>query len=166
MKIGVTSDTHSRDLPPQMLKDFETVDFIVHAGDFCSGSDLKKLQAIKEVQGVYGNMDGPDIHTIFPRKQVLKLGLFKIGLFHGEGPPQMILDRVKAEFAKEKVDCIVFGHSHRPFNERISGVLYFNPGSPNDTVFAPYCSYGILEISKEGIKGKVVKVVAADRTPS
>ena len=50
----------------------------------------------------------------------------------------------------EKPDIIVFGHSHLPMNEYIKGVLYFNPGSATDTVFAPYRSYGIIEIKKDG----------------
>ena len=56
------------------------------------------------------------------------------------------------------IDVVMFGHSHEPLNEKNGGVLYFNPGSPNDKVFAPYCSYGILDISEKGIIGKIIKV--------
>ena len=37
-----------------------------------------------------------------------------------------------------------------PKNEYIEGVLFFNPGSVTDTVYAPYRSYGIIEIDKDG----------------
>ena len=158
MKIGVVSDTHSLELPPQMLKDFLTVDLIVHAGDFCSWEDVEKFREMKDFEGVYGNMDAPKIQRSFPRKQILKFGSLKVGLFHGDGPGATILEKVRAEFAKENVDCIVFGHSHQPFNETIAEVLFFNPGSPNDTIRAPYRSYGILEITDKKIVGKIVKV--------
>ena len=158
MKIGIVSDTHSLALPPQMLEDFSNVDLIVHAGDFCCWEDLGRLKKIKEVQAVYGNMDDVKIRRFFPRKQILKFGAVAVGLFHGDGPAPAAMENVKAEFAKEKVDCIIFGHSHQPLNKTIEQVLFFNPGSPNDTIRAPYCSYGILEIIDQKIVGKIVKV--------
>jgi len=36
--------------------------------------------------------------------------------------------------------------------------IYFNPGSPTDTIFAPYQSYGILEINGKEIKRSIVKI--------
>lgn len=156
MKIGVVSDTHSRPLPAQMLEDFKEMDFIIHAGDICSLDILDRLKKIKEVKAVYGNMDGSEIRRILPRNQIIKCGQFSIGLFHGEGHPDGLLQKVQAEFKSAKVDMIIFGHSHRAMNQDIEGILYFNPGSPNDTV-APYCSYGILDIDKK-ISGKIIKV--------
>ena len=52
---------------------------------------------------------------------------------------------------------VVFGHSHHVVNEKVDGVLYLNPGSPNDMVTAPFCSYMILELTDK-IKVDVVKV--------
>ena len=62
---------------------------------------------------------------------------------------------VKGEF--EDVDVIVFGHSHTPLNEVEEGVLFFNPGSPTDKVFAPYNSIGILHVDKK-IKGEIIRL--------
>ena len=157
MKIGIVSDTHSRELPSVMMEDFKKVDFIIHAGDFCSLDVLEIFQKMKEVKAVYGNMDGGEMRRVLPRRQIIECGKFKIGLFHGEGHPQMLLSKVQSEFKDVKVDVIIFGHSHKAMNEVIDGVLYFNPGSPNDTVSAEYCSYGILEID-EKITGKIIKV--------
>ena len=158
MTIGVVADTHSLELPLQMLKDFCRVDLIVHAGDFSSWQDVEKFKKIKEVRAVYGNRDEEKIRRLFPRKQILKFGAVSIGLFHGEGPAPHILQNVKSEFAAQKVDCIIFGHSHQALNETLGQVLFFNPGSPNDTISAPYCSYGILKIEENKIVGKIVKV--------
>ena len=160
MKIGVVADTHSLPLPAQMLKDFQGVDLIVHAGDFVSLDVVEELRRIKEVAGVFGNMDGSEIRRIFPRSQILRLGGRAVGVFHGEGAPQMVLEKVRAEFSGKKVNAVIFGHSHQPFNEVIDNVLYFNPGSPNDTVRAPYLSYGILDLTDKGIKGSIIKVKA------
>lgn len=158
MKIGVVSDTHSLKLPKQMLEDFKSVDLIIHAGDFCTPEDLAALSKIKKVEAVYGNMDDSGIRKLFPRRQILKLGTISIGLFHGEGPPKTILEKVKEEFKNDKVDIVIFGHSHQPYNEKDGSVLYFNPGSPNDMVFAPYCSYGTIEINERNFTAKHIKV--------
>ena len=158
MNIGVISDTHSNPIPKQVLEAFKKVDFIIHAGDFCDEETLKVLKGVKEVKGVWGNMDPAKIRKIFPAKQLIPCGKFKIGLYHGEGPGLKILERVKQEFKNDKVDAVVFGHSHHPFNEKIDGVLYFNPGSPNDTISAPCCSYGILEVNEKSIMGKIIKL--------
>lgn len=64
---------------------------------------------------------------------------------------------VAAKFKSDNVDVIVFGHSHLPLNEKRSGVLYFNPGSPTDDIFSPYNSYGIIEVSYN-ISAKIIKV--------
>jgi putative phosphoesterase len=158
MKIGVVSDTHSLDIPSQVLTAFRGVDLIVHAGDFCCLDDWKVLAAVKEVKAVYGNMDGPKIRKMFPEKLVFSFGGFRIGVCHGEGPRGGVLDRVKAGFAGETLDAVIFGHSHQPLNERIDGVLYFNPGSPNDLVSAPYRSYGILEARGKKLTGRIITI--------
>ncbi len=158
LRIGVVADTHSREIPKMLLKDFKSVDLIIHAGDFCDIADYEILSNIKEVKAVYGNMDTEAIRKIFPRRQIFKLGAFSVGLFHGEGPPKTILEKVKEEFKNDKVDIVIFGHSHQPFNQKEGNVLYFNPGSPNDTVFAPYFSYGIIEIANKDFSAKLVKI--------
>lgn len=157
--IGVVSDTHSKPLPARMMADLRKTDFIIHAGDMCGLEDYEAFAKIRDVKAVHGNMDVPEIRKRFPRRQILECGSARIGLFHGEGSPKTTLGKVQEEFADEKVDAVVFGHSHVPFNEKIDGVLYFNPGSPNDNIFAPYCSYGLLEVLPDGgVKGRIVKV--------
>ena len=158
MKIGVVADTHSGVFPEKMLLDFKKVEFIVHAGDFCTMEDAKRLSRIKDLKAVYGNMDDEYVRRKFPRKEILEVKSVRIGVFHGAGPRMTILDNVRTEFIDDKVDCIVFGHSHQPFNKKIGKILYFNPGSPNDIISAPYCSYGILDVSDRKIMGKLVKV--------
>jgi len=157
MLIGVVSDTHSRPLPKQLIKDFQNVDFIVHAGDFCETADYEALKKIKDLKAVYGNMDSLELRKRLPRKVIIPCGKFSIGVFHGEGPAHTVLDKVRNEFLKDKVDAVVFGHSHQAINQQINGVLYFNPGSPND-VCASYCSYGVLDVSGNEVQGKIVTV--------
>ena len=64
---------------------------------------------------------------------------------------------MQESFKNDKVDAIVFGHSHQPLVMRQGGVLFFNPGSPTDDIFAPYKSVGILEIH-DTIEGRIIKL--------
>ncbi len=158
MRIGVVSDTHSNKIPKVIFDDFKRVDLIIHAGDFCSLKDLKQWQAIKELKAVYGNMDEGPVRQILPERLIFSLDNFSFGVYHGSGPRATILESVKNQFRKEKLDIVIFGHSHQAFNEKMDDVLYFNPGSPNDTISAPYCSYGILELTNGKIFGKIIKI--------
>ncbi len=162
MKIGVISDTHLRDksenLPSQIEAAFKHVDIIIHAGDFVDISALEKLKKIcPQVTAVCGNMDTEPIRKILPEKEILKIGKFKIGLAHGQGHPSGLPELLLNMFKNDKVDVIIFGHSHKPVNEVINGVLLFNPGSATDKIFAEYNSYGILEINDK-IEGKIIKI--------
>jgi putative phosphoesterase len=103
-------------------------------------------------------MDGADVRKLLPRREIFEVDGVAIGIFHGEGPSEGILDAVRNAFKDKKLDVVVFGHSHQPFNKMIGDTLYFNPGSPNDMVRAPYCSYGILEINFGKVTGKIIKL--------
>lgn len=158
MKIGVVSDTHSFLVPPEVINALNKTDMIIHAGDFCTAEDVEIFSRLKDFKGVYGNMDGEDVRKLLPRREILEVEGVTIGIFHGEGPKEKILDAVCDAFKDRKLDVVVFGHSHQPFNKLMGDTLYFNPGSPNDMVFAPYRSYGILEIESGKVTGKIVKL--------
>ena len=158
MKIAVLSDTHSRALPSQLVKQLASVDMIIHAGDICDLDLLKEIEQMNTVKAVCGNMDDATLRRKLPERCILECENVKVGVFHGRGAPERLLDCVQQAFADDHVDVIVFGHSHEPFNKKIGDILFFNPGSPNDDLFAPYCSYGILEIEDQTVKGEIIKV--------
>jgi len=162
MRIGVISDTHIPEkadrIPQKILNEFKNVDIIVHAGDLGDITVLEELNSTcNNVKAVWGNMDPQEVRSRLSNKQVFKAGKYKIGLMHGYGPPKGLLKYLSGAFSNEKLDIIIFGHSHEPFNETIGEVLYFNPGSATDKAFAEYNSYGIIEID-DGIKAKIIRI--------
>jgi uncharacterized protein len=158
MKLLVLADTHSQPFPKPVQEALKAVDMIIHVGDFCDVETLDRLRQDKEVKAVYGNMDGLELREQLPRQAVFKCEGVTIGLIHGEGGPDKLVERVKEAFKGQVVDVIIFGHSHMPFNDIVDGVLLFNPGSATDTVRSPFRSYGILEIVGKAVKGKIVKI--------
>jgi len=161
-RIGVIADTHipshASELPEDLIMKLSTVDFIIHAGDFEDQETLKQLQKIKRVVAVYGNMDSEELKSQLPQKYVLNVDHFKIGIIHGWGDPHGLPKRLSAEFKADNVNCVVFGHSHQVFNQDINGILMFNPGSPTDTIYAHYKSFGILETSPDSVKGEIIRL--------
>ena len=131
----------------QKLKDFEG--YLIDYKD--------ELSKNKKTIAVHGNMDSFELKKELPEKTIVEIGKFRIGLTHGSGAPAKIFEYVNNVFENEKLDAIVFGHTHRPINEVRDGVLYINPGSLTDKVFSDFNSYGILEIA-EKIKGTIVKI--------
>ncbi len=162
MRIGVISDTHilikAQALPEKVVVGLKDVDMIIHCGDLVDLSVLAKLKALnKNIKAVWGNMDPYDVRGKLPEKELFKVGKFKIGIMHGFGAPKDLIQTLAKEFKDDQVDIIAFGHSHSPTNEKIGKILFFNPGSCTDKTFAPYNSYGIIEINDE-IKAKIVRI--------
>ncbi len=160
MRIVVLSDTHmprtAEDLPAAVYEEISKSDMIIHAGDFVEIEILNKLRKLKTTKAVCGNMDTPAIRDELKTKEMIEIGKFKIGLVHGYGAPAGMIDTVASEFTG--VDAIVFGHTHSPVNMSKDGVLFFNPGSPTDTVFAKINSFGIIEITDDAITGKIIQI--------
>jgi putative phosphoesterase len=163
MKIGVISDTHISSVGDE-FKDFikryfSDVDAIIHAGDFVDISIAQFLDNFTELKfyGVSGNMDRGMIQHELPRKRIIEFNGVKIGLIHGWGAPDKLEERVLGEFSGDRVDCVVFGHSHSATNMKKNGILLFNPGSPFDRRFAKNNTIGYLKID-DGVTGEIVKI--------
>jgi len=162
MIIGVISDTHIPDaasqIPEAILKAFRHVDMIAHAGDLINLEAVEQLKKVcPKVIAVAGNMDKQDVCSVYPAKQIFQVGVFKIGLMHGCGAPANLINVLQDAFKFDAPDLIIFGHSHRPFNERVGGILFFNPGSATDKITAEYNSYGLIEITDK-IKAQVIRI--------
>ena len=67
-KIGLLSDTHAY-WDDRYIKYFSECDEIWHAGDIGSMDVLRKLETIKPVRAVYGNIDGHEIRITCPKHQ-------------------------------------------------------------------------------------------------
>lgn len=151
MKIAVLSDTHVTsldDMPRKILDYLSTMDLIVHAGDFITLNVLEGLNKLGKVKAVHGNMDSNELRNSLPEKEIIEVGSKRIGITHGWGPPWEMESKVKTMFPDEKLDAIIFGHSHFPQNKVIDAILFFNPGKASQ-------SFGILTV-EEDIKGEII----------
>ena len=151
MRIAVLADTHVNRLeylPKKMIDAISTVDLIIHAGDFTDIQVLKELKRLREVKAVRGNMDSVELKTVLPVKEIVEIGNKRIGITHGSGASWGIEERVRKVFESDRIDIIVYGHSHQSQNKVIDDILFFNPGKATD-------SFGILTIDGEA-KGEII----------
>ena len=151
MRIAVLADTHVNrleHLPKKLIDALSTVDLIIHAGDFTDIQILEELKRLREVKAVHGNMDSKELKAILQVKEIIEIGNKRIGITHGSGGPWGIEERVRKIFESDRIDIIVYGHSHRSQNKVINDILFFNPGKATD-------SFGILTINK-GAQGEII----------
>jgi len=159
MIIGVLSDTHSLNIPDPIIDRFKSVDLIIHAGDICDLHTLKLLRKIAPTKAVQGNMDELLVKKELPLKEIIICDGLKIGVTHGHvGDTREALKNAMSAFKDDKMDVVIFGHSHQAIQSQVGGTLYFNPGSPNDLVRAKFFSYGLITIEAGKIKAEIIKV--------
>jgi len=151
MRIAVLADTHVNmleDLSKKIIDAFATVDLIIHAGDFTDVQLLKELKGLRTVKAVQGNMDSRELKVMLPAKEIVEIENKRIGITHGSGGPGGIEERVRKVFESDRIDIIVYGHSHQSQNKVLEDVFLFNPGKATD-------SFGILTIDG-GVKGEII----------
>lgn len=159
MKIGILSDTHLTRVTPELKRlfkiHFSDVDLIFHAGDMVDLPVYEFLQSYK-VEAVQGNMDAGNLKAILPVKKNFTFSGFKIGLIHGWGPAGGLEDRLRPEF--NDINCLVYGHSHKPANHWSDGILFFNPGSASRIGFFGKPTIGLIYIDDAGLKGEILEI--------
>src|SRR4051812_23746500 len=153
MKIGVISDTHDY-FDPRIPELFEEVEHIIHAGDVGSIEILKQLEEIAPVIAVSGNTD-----SMLPLKEteIFELGRAKFLLQHIL-QPRVHPELLQLTIIREQPDMVVFGHTHKPYNEKIRGIHYFNPGYAGKTRFGLERSVALLHFVRGEIKPEFLKL--------
>lgn len=160
-RIGVISDTHIphfRRLPDAIWQHFDGVELILHAGDLSVLSVIAQLETIAPVEAVRGNIEEDDVILKLPIKREIMVGHCRIGIVHILGDAQSHAKMARQEFPLAR--CVVFGHSHIPWNEDRDGQLLFNPGSATDRRRQPQCSIGLLYVDDEAksVWGEIIYI--------
>ncbi len=141
-RVGVISDTHNF-LDSRVLKLFAGVDHILHAGDIGLPRILHQLEQLAPVTAVMGNTDDPAFR--YPHAEVVELNRLRF-LIHHIVNPHYLTETVRRWMDRERPNVVVFGHTHKPFNETLEGVLFFNPGYAGKPRFGMPRSVAILHL--------------------
>ena len=144
MRLLLIADTHlprrARDLPPDVWREVDRADVVVHAGDWVEIDLLDALEArAARVLGCWGNNDGPELRARLPEVARAELDGVRLAVTHETGDRAGRERRMLAAHAD--TDVLVFGHSHIPWDTQMGGLRLLNPGSPTDRRHQPACTY-------------------------
>lgn len=129
-RIGILSDTHGM-LDDRILEHFANCDEIWHAGDWGSLEVVNRLQAFKPLRGVWGNIDGYDIRSLFPQHNRFMCEGVKVWLTHIGGYPGNYDPLVRPAIFQQPPKLFVCGHSHilKVQHDKTLDLLHINPGA-------------------------------------
>ena len=125
-KIAVISDTHCHEweeVHPKMRDIVAECDIAIHCGDIVRQPVVDGfLKSAQKGIIVHGNSDPVDLRETLPYIEVIEVEQVKIGITHPAwGGPEFPPSELFKDF-DEELDIILFGHTHEPLKEDISGI--------------------------------------------
>jgi putative phosphoesterase len=137
-KIGLLSDSHNY-LDDSILEHFKKCDEIWHVGDFGTidiAERIIRFQATQSnrapvLRGVYGNIDGYDIRSVYPEKLFFTCEEVNVYIQHIGGYPKRYAAGVKQAIITNKCKLFISGHSHilKIMYDKDLQCLHMNPGA-------------------------------------
>jgi putative phosphoesterase len=131
-RIGLIADTHGF-LDANVFTHLKNCDEVWHAGDFGNNELAKQLasQSGLPLKGVYGNIDGNDIRTIYPEQLVFMCEGVKVMMRHIGGSPPRYNPETRKELSLHKPQLFISGHSHilKVMYDPAIACLHMNPGA-------------------------------------
>lgn len=129
-KILLLSDTHSY-IDDRILEYAKEADEIWHCGDFGSFEIIEKLEEIKPLKGVYGNIDDAKIRVAFPEVTRFRCEEVEVLMIHIGGYPGKYTPLTKKEIKEKAPNLFISGHSHilKAMYDHQNNLLHLNPGA-------------------------------------
>jgi uncharacterized protein len=132
LRIGLISDTHGF-LDHKVFDHFSNCNEIWHAGDFGSIeiADQLKSGSGLPLRGVYGNIDGYDVRSVYPEKLSCTCEEVPVFMTHIGGYPNRYAPGIKKELVAANAKIFISGHSHilKIIYDQSIGCLHINPGA-------------------------------------
>ena len=152
-KIGLISDTHGY-LEKSVFKHFEACDEIWHAGDFGNIALAQELAAFKPLKGVYGNIDGYDVRSVYPLQLQWLCEEVAVFMTHIGGYPGRYSKEVKQHLQANPTQLFISGHSHIlkiMYDDKFQ-CLHINPGAAGNQGW-----HKVKTLVRFAIDGKQIK---------
>ena len=165
MKIAIISDTHGN------VKNFkkvlswldkENIKVVLHCGDIGSPESFKEsLEGFDgEFYGVLGNMDKDykldlkeyQAYNVKVNEELAEITIAgkKIALIHKP-------DRNKELAESGKYDFVFYGHTHKPWEEKIGQCRVINPGESAGQIFKP--TFAVYDFGNDKLELKIIEML-------
>lgn len=128
--IGLLSDTHGY-IDDKLINFFKNTDEIWHAGDIGNLDVIEKLEKIKPLKAVFGNIDGHDIRIITKEKLRFMCENVDVLMTHIGGYPGKYAKEIFSEINLNPPKLFISGHSHilKVMFDKKLNLLHINPGA-------------------------------------
>ena len=146
-RIAVLSDTHGL-LRPEVLTAIDGCDAIIHGGDINKPEIIDRLKEIAPVYVVRGNNDKAWAEHI-PATLTFQIEDCRFFLVHNKKEVPKILTGIGA---------VIFGHSHKYFEQVIDGRLWLNPGSCGKRRFDQEITLAMLTVDGSTLSAKKIVI--------
>lgn len=145
-KLGIISDTHGL-LRPEVMEVLKTCDCILHGGDINKPEILDELRPLASIYAVRGNNDREWAEGL---AKTLRFTIEGVKFFMTHNKKDVAWDLGSAQ-------VVVFGHTHKYFEQMIDGRLWLNPGSCGRSRFGQEPTMAVMTVDKGS--WKVEKIV-------
>jgi putative phosphoesterase len=129
-RIGLLSDTHGY-WDERYAKYFAECDEIWHAGDIGSPELAMRLNEIRPLRAVYGNIDGGELRRTYTETLRWQCEDACIMMTHIGGYPGKYDPRIRKQLLASPPDLFISGHSHilKVQYDPALSCLHINPGA-------------------------------------
>jgi len=155
----VISDSHGNmGSLKRIISQYPHIPFIIHLGDYYRDAvALKQLYPDKEYYMVPGNCDY--LVSNASAELILEVEGLRVLLTHGNRySVKSGLQRLRAKALQDRLDVVLFGHTHIPVIDKTGGCLLVNPGSAGYPRIAGPSTYALLEIGNGMAEARIMEV--------
>ncbi|PLX21005.1 hypothetical protein C0584_04445 [Candidatus Parcubacteria bacterium] len=159
MKIAIISDVHNNEVNLKktlnIAKEY-SVEKLISCGDLASSEMLDFIVSNfqGEVYHVFGNMDDAHMSELkgrkeyrgvkmFPKKGEIEIGERKLAFTHYPNVARNICQ-------KGKCQIVFYGHTHKPWEEKINSCRMVNPGCVTGDYYP--ATFAILNTENDDLK--------------
>ncbi|MCE2496934.1 MAG: metallophosphoesterase family protein [Flavobacteriales bacterium] len=129
-RIGLLSDTHGH-VDDRMLELLRPCDEIWHAGDIGPIEVTDRLEEIKPVRAVFGNIDDHTVRAHWPLHDRFMCEEVDVWMTHIGGYPKRYSREVRDTIKANPPKLFIAGHSHilKVMYDKDLELLHMNPGA-------------------------------------
>jgi len=164
MEIAVVSDTHGNVASFRKAVGWinkENIRVILHCGDIGNPESLKESLAdfTGELFGVFGNMDKDYKILIDEYNKILRIKI-KEEIFETEIDNKKIAITHRPEQARVLAesgdfDLVFYGHTHKPWEEKIGNCRLINPGELAGQINKP--TFAVYDTTTDSLELKILE---------
>ena len=151
--IGLLSDTHGF-IHPKTAEFFSACDEIWHAGDIGNIETADKLNSLKPLKAVHGNIDDYVVRQSYPANLLFDCENVRVFMTHIGGYPGRYNPAARKIIESEKPALFICGHSHilKVLFDRKHSLLHINPGAAGNSGWQQVITFVRFVIDKGQIK--------------